>query len=50
MSKISDSVSELLQSGKIDSKGVILWGISANTDELIEVLYKNNINVKTILI
>ena len=45
MSKICDSVNELLQSGKIDSKGVILWGISANTDELIEVLYKNNINV-----
>ena len=49
MSKICDSVNELFQSGKIDSKGVILWGINANTDELIDVLCKNNINVLFII-
>ena len=40
MSIISENIAELVRNGIINIKGVILWGISVNSNEVIEELKK----------
>ena len=49
MSIISENIAELVRNGIINIKGVILWGISVNSNEVIEELRKNEIRIHFIV-